>query len=333
MLASGDVFCHMNPPALNAHVCGAGTTDTYYRSSNGKRFRSIKAALEHMGKPVVQVKSSKKDAPSKAAPEKHVDQKKSPSPIRHHTSKLIIKGSMLRAAAGPGQAKPADTANAQASAHQAAQGDKQAEDGPETGDLKGYAAEPAEQSQSTAGPTNPGKNFASMSALAAPAGSSPAGIKQTAAPGSSQGKANPKAPAPGQPVPSPEINAAALNLAGLFQGSRGKNDSMGVKQEPTGQSTQGKKGDHGQGSASAEHAEATADATAAKQCTGDRAADEKHAPSLAVKTLLGSGRRKRKSAFPSPCQPLWILQCLGLLSAVKRAWCAFERCTLAWACL
>ena len=249
-----------------------------------------------MGKPVVQGKSSKKDALPEPAPEKQ----KSSSPIRHHTSKLIIKGSMLRAATGPGQAMPADTANAQASTHEAAQEDKQAEDAPGRGAPKIAVTQTAKQSQSTAGPTNPGKHFASMSALLGPEGSSAPGIKQAAAPESSQGKAGSEGPTPGQPVPSPAKHVTTLDPPGPSQGARGKDDSMDVKQEPTGDSSQGKTGVPGRGSASAQPAETAAAGTAAaEQCTGDTAADEKHTPSPALKTSLGTGRRKRKSAFPA----------------------------------
>ena len=291
------------PLHRNASDYGAGTTDTYYRSNTGKRFRSIKAALEHMGKPVVQVKSSKKDAPSKPAPEKHEIQKP-PSPIRHHTSKLIIKGSMLRAATGPGQATAADTANAQASTHEAAQADKQAEGAPKQGDIETPVTQPATQSQSTAGPTNPGNNSASMSGLLAPAGNSTPGIKQAAAPESSQGKADPEAPTPGQPLPSSAKRGTTHHPPGLSQGSRGRDDSMDVKQKAPGETSLGQPDVKEQGSGAAQAAETAADAKAtAEQCTGHRAADEKHIPSLAVNTTLGTGRRKRKSAFSASLQP------------------------------
>ncbi len=92
---------------------------------------------------------------------------------------------------------------------------------------------------------------------------------------------------------------------------------MDVKQEPTGDSSQGKTGVPGRGSASAQPAETAAAGTAAaEQCTGDTAADEKHTPSPALKTSLGTGRRKRKSAFPALIKRLQVLQCYGLLSNV-----------------
>ena len=81
---------------------------------------------------------------------------------------------------------------------------------------------------------------------------------------------------------------------------------MDVKQEPTGSISQGLLGVSEPRSAAGQSAEVAADArAAAERSTGDRAAVEEQPPSLAVKTLPGTSRRKRKSGKPSPCFPLY----------------------------
>lgn len=93
----------------HCQLCPAGSTDTYYRSSGGKRFRSIRAALEHMGKPPESKgKTPKKGPAANSSPDKP-DRQKPSIPFRHHTSKLIIKGSMLRADNASGQTSAAET--------------------------------------------------------------------------------------------------------------------------------------------------------------------------------------------------------------------------------
>lgn len=73
---------------------------------------------------------------------------------------------------------------------------------------------------------------------------------------------------------------------------------MDVKQEATGGIAQGVQEPK---STAAHSAEVAADArAAAERSTGDRAADERQPPSLAVRTLPGASRRKRKSAKSCP---------------------------------
>ena len=83
-------------------LCPAGSTDTYYRNSTGKRFRSIKAVLEHMvvASPVAASTKAQASVPASLQQLSSAQGPRLQSPVSHRTSKLIIKGSMLRADAG-----------------------------------------------------------------------------------------------------------------------------------------------------------------------------------------------------------------------------------------
>ena len=80
----------------------AGSTDTYYRNTAGKRFRSIKAVLEHifMARPAAASIKAKAAFPASLQQPSSAHGPQLQSPVSHRTSKLIIKGSMLRADAG-----------------------------------------------------------------------------------------------------------------------------------------------------------------------------------------------------------------------------------------
>ena len=82
--------------------CPAGSTDTYYRNNTGKRFRSIKAVLEHMivASPAAASTKAQAAVPASLQQPSSAQGPRLQSPVFHRTSKLIIKGSMLRADAG-----------------------------------------------------------------------------------------------------------------------------------------------------------------------------------------------------------------------------------------
>ncbi len=83
-------------------LCPAGSTDTYYRNNTGKRFRSIKAVLEHMivAGPAAARSKAQGAVPASLQQPSSAQGPQLRSPVSHRTSKLIIKGSMLRADAG-----------------------------------------------------------------------------------------------------------------------------------------------------------------------------------------------------------------------------------------
>ena len=255
----------------------AGSTDTYYRSSTGKRFRSIKAALEHMIEPGARVTSPKKEPVASPGPDRHSSGKgqKSPSPTRHHTSKLIIRGSMLKPSPTPEQAAPAPAGS----------------ENPAQEAVKEDEAHPAGTAQLAPmfsagfeGPTSPGKNFGSMSALLnSPKNSAPEAQQKSAQ--KPCGDKGPKAVTSGRAAASAAQRATASAPTADADASKNVADSQPADNSFKGAVSRQEAAD--QEKAHAEPNGENPGTQAEDKTKGDQEA-------LTVKTQPGSSRRKRK---------------------------------------
>ena len=220
--------------------------------------------------------SPKKEPVASPGPDRHSSGQgqKSPSPTRHPTSKLIIKGSMLKPSPAPDQAAPAPA------------GSKN----PEQEAVKGDEAPPAGTAQAApmlspgfVGPLNPGKNFGTMSALlGAPKSSAPEAQQKSAQ--KPCGDAGPKAATSDQAAASAAQHASASAPTADADASKNEADS-----QPADNSFKG--------AASPKAKKEKADAEPNGENKSPQAKDKTQGEqkALTIKTQPGSSRRKRKS--------------------------------------
>ena len=222
--------------------------------------------------------SPKKEPVASPSPDRHSSGQgqKSPSPTRHHTSKLIIKGSMLKPSPVPEQAAPVP-AGSESPAQEAVKGDE--------APPAGTAQAAPMLSPGFVGPLNPGKNFGSMSALlGAPKSSAPEAQQKSAQ--KPCGNAGPKAATSGRAAASAAQHASASAPTADADASKDEADS-----QPADNSFKG--------AASPKEAakKEKPDAEANGEYPGTQAKDKTQGEqkALTIKTQPGSSRRKRKS--------------------------------------
>ena len=223
------------------------------------------------------------------------DQKPS-SPLPHHTSKLTIKGSMLKADTGSGQSAVADGAvGASGDTRFKSEGIAATGEQPDRQPAVGI-----QRAQGLGGPTNPGRNFGSMSAILNASGSSGPEAKQEAGAQAAMGNGSPRASVSGRPVPSSAKHGSRLNPSKHAHASKGEVQSPklnGSTNHHSKEATAVKAVALTNGEAIAEPGKppsAASNAGGAQTEQGDANSDQQ--PSLTVKTQPGRGHRKRKSA-------------------------------------